>query len=284
MTAADRRDAHDPFDELAVGWALHALEPEDEAVFAAHLPGCERCSTTVAETSEIMAAMATDLPQAEPSAALRDRIRAAVEQTEQLPAAIPEPATPIEPATAPVRPPVPPVRAVAPEPSPAGGSPSRWRRALPLGLVAAAVAAILGLGLWNVVLTSDRQQLQETVAEQNEVMNGLLTPGRATIAPLEDDGKAVATVVARGDEVDVITHGLSVNDRRSTTYVLWNMSGNAAQSLGTFDVTSPTMDMKIVGSGLTGVDKFDTYGISLEPGRKAPSLPTEVVATGQVTS
>ena len=71
-------------------------------------------------------------------------------------------------------------------------------------------------------------------------MNGLLAPGRATIAPLEDDGKAVATVVARGDEVDVITHGLSVNDRRSTTYVLWDMSGNAAQSLGTFDVTSPT--------------------------------------------
>ena len=280
MTAGDRRDVHDPFDELAVGWALHALEPEDEAVFAAHLPGCERCATTVAETSEVMAAMATDLPQAEPSAALRDRIRAAVEQTEQLPAPIPEPATPIEPATAPVRP----VRAVAPEPRPAGGSPSRWRRALPLGLVAAAVAAILGLGLWNVVLTSDRQQLQETVAEQNEVMNGLLTPGRATIAPLEDDGKAVATVVARGDEVDVITHGLSVNDRRSTTYVLWNMSGNAAQSLGTFDVTSPKMDMKIVGSGLTGVDQFDTYGISLEPGRKAPSLPTEVVATGQVTS
>ena len=280
MTAGDRRDVHDPFDELAVGWALHALEPEDEAVFAAHLPGCERCATTVAETSEVMAAMATDLPQAEPSAALRDRIRAAVEQTEQLPAPIPEPANPIEPATAPVRP----VRAVAPEPRPAGDSPSRWRRALPLGLVAAAVAAILGLGLWNVVLTSDRQQLQETVAEQNEVMNGLLTPGRATIAPLEDDGKAVATVVARGDEVDVITHGLSVNDRKSTTYVLWNMSGNAAQSLGTFDVTSPKMDMKIVGSGLTGVDQFDTYGISLEPGRKAPSLPTEVVATGQVTS
>jgi hypothetical protein len=280
MTADDRRDVHDPFDELAVGWALHALEPEDEAVFAAHLPGCERCATTVSETSEVMAAMATDLPQAEPSEALRDRIRAAVEQTEQLPAPIPEPAPSIEPATAPVRP----VRVVAPEPRPARESPSRWRRALPVGLVAAAVAAILGLGVWNVVLTSDRERLQETVAEQSEVMNGLLTPGRATIAPLEDDGKAVATVVARGDEVDVITHGLSVNDRGSTTYVLWNMSGNAAQSLGTFDVTSPTMDMKIVGSGLTGVDQFDTYGISLEPGRKAPSLPTEVVATGQVTS
>ena len=168
--------------------------------------------------------------------------------------------------------------------APTARPPSRWRRALPVGLVAAAVAAILGLGLWNVVLASDRQKLESTVAEQNAVMNGLLVPGRATIAPLEDHGKAVATVVARGDQVDLITHGLSVNDQKSTTYVLWNMSGNAAQPLGTFAVSSPKMDMKIVGSGLTGVDQFDTYGISLEPGRKAPSLPTEVVATGEVTS
>ena len=42
--------------------------------------------------------------------------------------------------------------------------------------------------------------------------------------------------------------------------------------------------MKTVGSGLTGFDQFDAYGISLEPGQEAPSLPTEVVATGQVTS
>ena len=62
------------------------------------------------------------------------------------------------------------------------------------------------------------------------------------------------------------------------------MSGNAAQPLGTFDVTSSQMGMKTVGSGLTGVDSFNTYGISIEPGRKAPSLPTEVVATGEVAS
>jgi anti-sigma-K factor RskA len=287
MSADDRRETHDPFDELAVGWALHALEPEDEALFSAHLPGCERCATTVAETSEVMAAMATDLPQAEPSEELRHRIRAAVEQTEQESRPIPEPAAPVEPAAAPAEPvatPAQPLRAVPADPRPAEEPPSRWRRALPLGLVAAAVAAILGLGLWNVVLTSDREQLQATVAEQNAVMNGLLMPGRATIAPLEEDGKAVATVVARGDEVDVITHGLSVNDRESKTYVLWNMSGNAAQALGSFDVTSPKMDLKTVGSGLTGVDQFDSYGISLEPRGKAPSLPTEVVATGQVTS
>jgi hypothetical protein len=264
---------HITFDELAVGWALRALEPEDEALFATHLPGCARCAATVAETTELMAAMATDLPQPEPSEGLRHRIRAAVEQTEQLPG----------PATAPEAPAVRPIR-FAPEPRRAAEHRSRWRRALPTGLIAAGVAAIVGLGLWNVVLTSDRQELQATVAEQSEVMDGLLVPGRPTIAPLEHDGRSVATVVARGDEVQVITHGLSVNDAGSTTYVLWGMGGETAQALGTFDVTSSQMDMKTVGSGLTGFDQFATYGVSLEPGQEAPLLPTEVVATGQVTS
>ena len=53
-------------------------------MFAAHLPGCARCAETVAETREVMAAMATDLPSAEPSEELRHRLRAAVADTEQV--------------------------------------------------------------------------------------------------------------------------------------------------------------------------------------------------------
>ena len=71
----DQDAEHEAFDELAVGWALHALEPEDEDAFAGHLAGCARCTRTVAETHEVMAAMATDLPVAEPSVDLRARLR-----------------------------------------------------------------------------------------------------------------------------------------------------------------------------------------------------------------
>ena len=270
MTAGQTPTDHAGYDELAVGWALHALEPEDEALFLAHLPGCDRCGATIGQTRELMSAMAADLPPAEPSDGLLQRIRAAVEETEQLP----EP-----PVTIPVQP----VRA-APSPRVIVPPPSRWRRVVPVGLVAAAVAAIVGLGLWNVVLASDRDKLQTTVAEQNAVMHGLLSPGRATIAPLKSpDGKPVATVVARGDEVNLIMQGLAANDPRANTYVLWSMDDGNAESLATFDVTSSQIAMKTVGSGATGYD-HEIYGISLEPGRKAPSLPTEVVATGQVNS
>jgi anti-sigma-K factor RskA len=257
---------HGRFDELAVGWALHALEPGDEAEFARHLPGCERCRATVAETSEVMAAMAVDLPPAEPSDALRSRLSAAVAGTEQ----VHRTATPV-PSASPV--PVP-----APRPA------RRPRRALAAALVAAAVAAVAGLGIWTVVLGSDRQDLQATVAEQGAVLDALLTPGRATIAPLEGGGRQVATVVARDDRVQVIAAGLEVNDAANTTYVVWGLGGSAPEALGTFDVDRSQMTLVTVGSGATGLDDYAQYGISIEPGQEAPSAPTEVVATGQVTS
>jgi hypothetical protein len=267
---------HEALDEIAVGWALHALEPEDEAAFAVHLPGCARCAATVAETTEVMEAMARDLPAADPSDELRSRLRAAVGTTEQLPGPA-VPAAPMAPDQGldPGDTAVPSVRA--------GGHPA-WRRALPAALAAAAVATIVGLGLWNIFLTSSQEKLQETVATQEEVMAALLSPGRATVARLEDDGRPVATVVARSAELKVITDGLPVNEVDATNYVVWGMGEGDPIALGAFDVTRSQMDVKTVGSPSTGLDGFPQYGISLEPGQETPSVPTAVVATGEVDS
>ncbi len=267
---------HAALDELAVGWALHALEPEDEALFAVHLPGCARCAATVAETTELMGAMARDLPVAEPSEELRSRLRAAVETTEQLPGPA-VPATPAESA---------PRRPIDPTPQGPRDEDSRplWRRALPTSLVAAGLAAIVGLGLWNVFLATSKERLQETVAAQEEVMAAVLDPGPATIAALQDDGRTVATVVARADEVQVVISGLAVNRPETTSYALWGMGEGDPVFLGTFDVSRSQIDVRSVGSRSTDLDGFPQYGISLEPGQEAPPSPTAVVATGEVTS
>jgi hypothetical protein len=226
-----------------------------------------------------MAAMAADLPQAEPSAALRHRLAAAVAETEQIrpvePRAIPAPAPPPEPGE------VPTISRLPLRDRPA------WRRALPMSLVAAAVAAILGLGVWNVVLAQSQQNLESTVAEQGQVMNALLSPGQAAIAPLAevtDKGRTVATVVAHSRRVDVVTSGLAVNDTARSTYVLWGMQGTTPVPLGTFDVARSRLDLLTVGSGRTGLDHFSTFGISIEPGRQAPAQPSKMVAIGEVTS
>jgi anti-sigma factor RsiW len=257
---------HQRYDELAVGWALHALEPEDETAFTRHLPGCARCADTVAETTEIMGAMAADLPQASPSDALGVRLRETVAATGQA-----------------HRPPAPPQVVVPPAGRPAVPAPRR-SRVLSLALVAAAVAAVLGLGAWNLGLRSDRAELSSTVAEQRDVVAALLSPDRVVLDPLGAEGRPVATLVPHADDVQVVTHGLPVNEAASTTYVVWGVGDEGAEPLGTFDVERSQIELRTVGSGLTGLDDFPQYAISLEPGQQAPSTPTEVVATGQVTS
>jgi anti-sigma-K factor RskA len=276
-------DGHEPFDELAVGWALHALEPQDEVVFAAHLPGCARCARTVAETAEVMGAMATDLPAAEPSEGLRDRLRAAVEQTEQVPAEPPvRPEVPRRAAVPARAPGVPPNRPPAPvagereeDPRPA------WRRMLPQALVAAAAAAVLGLGAWNVVLDDARDEAVASAAEQARIVDSLLEPGTANVTPLTHDGDRVATVVARDAQVQVVTQGLDLNDRDAQTYVVWGVTDDDDPvALGTFDVVRSQTDVRTVGSTSTGLDDYSGYAISIEPGREAPAEPSDVVATG----
>ncbi|KQS64915.1 anti-sigma factor [Modestobacter sp. Leaf380] len=288
---------HDRYDELAVGWALHALEPEDESAFAVHLAGCDRCTATVAETSEVMAAMATDLPVVEPSEGLRERLRAAVEETEQVhrsdapvadaPAA-PRPAVPSAPRTAggTARPADTRPGFLGPRRRHGARSTDRaaWRRVVPNALVAAGVAAILALGAWNVVVTQDRDAARATASVQSQVMDSLLSPGQATIAPMEHDGRTVATVVARDGQAQVVIDGMTVNDTADSTYVLWGMTDGAPVPLGTFDVVTEGVDLRTVGSDATGLDDYSAYGISIEAGRQAPSAPTDIVANGQVSS
>lgn len=284
-----RRDAHDRYDELAVGWALHALEPGDEAGFAAHLAGCDRCTRTVADTREVMAAMADDLPVAEPSPELRERLRAAVEATEQDPVTAPAPRAP-EVSLSQVAEVVADVvplsagrggrRRAARRAAEQGG----WRRVAPRAVLAAGVAAVLGLGVWNVSLVQDRDDARATAASQSAMMSALLSPGRVTVAPMEHDGQTVATVVARDGQAQVVVDGMTPNDTADSTYVLWGMRQGTPVALGTFDVVSDGTSLRTVGSDATGLDDYSAYGISIEPGRSAPSAPTDIVANGQVTS
>jgi hypothetical protein len=124
-----------------------------------------------------------------------------------------------------------------------------------------------------------------TAAEQAAIVDALLQPGQAAIAPVAgDDGRTVATVIARDDRMQVVADGLPTNDTSSTTYVIWGMDEDAPDPIGTFDVVDDQMDLRPVGSSATGLDDYSEYRISIEPGRQAPSVPTDVVATGEVTS
>ena len=297
MSDTPRRGGHEVFDELAVGWTLHALEPEDETVFARHLADCPRCARTVAETEEVMAALATALPPAEPSEELRSRLRAAVERTEQVrrPAPVP-PSSPRKTALpggrrrsdehAPlVGVPTPAAGPAAPVPAPRPRFGSVRERGWALAL-AAAVAGVVGLGIWNVSLSTARDRAVETAAEQQAVVEELLQPGARVVAQMSGDTGPVATVVLRDGEVQVVSQALAVNDETEETYVLWGLrdGSSAPEAVGTFDVGRSRLEVNPVGSAPAGSDDYDAYAVSLEPGRQPPATPSEVLASGQVTS
>lgn len=272
-----RRD-HEEFDELAVGWALKALEPDDESRFGKHLLDCSRCSQTVRDAREMTAAMAMAVPMEEPSDALRARILSAAAAEPRQPGVRP-------PTQLPRRPPLavgvtrPPVRRQ-----------HRLRgraRILARGVaLAAALALVVGLGGWNLDLRSDRTAAQAVAARQAAVLDELNDRGVYNVAPLEtSDGEAVGTVVVHDGAAKVMADGLPVNDTERETFVLWGMRRSLSPvALGTFDVLRSELDVRTVSSTSTGLDQYDGYAISIEPGRQAPSSPTDMVATGTVGS
>lgn len=273
-----RRD-HEAFDELAVGWALKALEPDDESRFARHLHECSRCNQTVREAQEMTAAMAMAVPMEQPSSALRARIMAEA-------AATPRDAEVSPPLQLPLRPPG---RVIS-----SGSRQVRPRqRPRPRLLVmargvalAAALALVVGLGVWNVDLRNDRAEAQAFAARQAEVLDELNDRGIYHVAPLEtSDGQAVGMVVVHDGAAKVMADGLPVNDAERETLVLWGMRSQLSPvALGTFDVVHPELDVRTVSSTSTVLDAYDGYAISLEPGRRAPSTPTDTIATGTVGS
>ena len=70
--------------EQAVGWALHALEPDEEIVVERHVPTCTDCSAAVRDTQAVMTQLATAVEQVDPPARLRASILDAAAATPQI--------------------------------------------------------------------------------------------------------------------------------------------------------------------------------------------------------
>lgn len=269
---------HEPFDELAVGWALKALEPDDESHFAHHLPDCARCGQTVREAQEMTAAMAMAVPMEEPSEALRVRIMAAVAEERRDPAPVPAPSARSRSPRA--------VASTRPPNRHQHRSRDRVRTAVRGLAMAAALALVVGLGVWNVGLREDRSAAQAAASRQAEVLAQLDEGGIYHIAPLQtSQGESVGMVVVHNGAAQVMSNGLPVNDPESQVMVLWGMRHSLSPvALGTFDVVHTELDVRTVSSTSTGLEQYDGYAVSVEPGRTEPSTPTDIVATGTVGS
>ncbi len=273
-----------PLTEQTVGWALHALEPDEEMAVLLHLPQCATCRAVAHETEEVLAGLAGVVPLVDPPPALRTRILAEAATAPQRPAVLrpradgPAADLPTVPAgsSRPLH--------LTPGAGDAARPARRGRRLVAAGLAVAAALAVGVLAVRTGQLEQERDA--ETVQAQRltELVREIGEPG-ARYALLNDQatGAPLAAVVLEDGERRVYPVGLAPNGD-DALYVAWGLPENGAPvPLAGFDVLETEQAPLPIGSA-AGAQDFPQYAVSIEPGRDVPDTPSTVVASGQVTS
>ena len=197
-----------PHRELAVGWALHCLEPAEEESFAAHLPLCGDCRRTVGEAEEVGVALALAAPDAAPPVDLAQRVLNATIATPTSAAA----------AVVPLRP-----RRERPERR-------RLGRVLTTAAAITLVAVSVGLGARVMQLDSERDQFA------------------GPISLLDPDGTPLAVLLAGPEQLTLVPVDLPANRVENQEYVLWGLGSGAPVALDAFDVAADAPIVHTVGS------------------------------------
>lgn len=270
-----RADHGCPHVELAVGWALHALEPAEETLLFAHLPYCTECAGVIADTEAVSAALGASLPQVEPPPELEQRIMAAaVEPAEHSGGSVITELSPVS-------------RLGSGSGSRRGVRGDRGGRLVPRLLAAAAavvlLAASVALGVRVVQLEHQRAVAQEQLTALSDAIGRASGPGVSRVALVTPDGQGVGMLFAGPRQAELLTTGLPGNNPSGQIYVLWGLRGGTPTALAGFDVApdGPVVHpLPSIGEGRG----FNAYAVSLERGRALPRTPSKVLASGQVES
>lgn len=267
--SGDRKTEWCDQEELAVGWAMHALEPDEEARLRSHLPECATCRRTVRNTEEVTAAIGASVDQHDPPARLRSRLMEAIEHTPQ------EQPSPIVVKV--------PDRQEVAEPisldSRRGLKAKRTRRLLAAAAVilVAVVTGVVGQQLGSL---SSQVEAQKARTDQLEHTVRLATDPVTRKAVLRTpDGTPMAVLLSGDDDAAVVPEGMPENNAATQTYVVWGTSGNSPVALATFDVQPGSKD--IILKWNKDAYAHSGFAISLEPGKVAPPAPSAVLAAGQ---
>jgi anti-sigma-K factor RskA len=187
---------HSEFEELAAGYVLGALEPDDEHAFQRHLDGCPICEASVRELEAVVGELAWSAPAVEPP----DTVWAGIRRE---------------------------VRSEAVRPLPIPRARARGGSARLLGGLAAAAAilAVVVLSLWNLSLRDQNAVYRERVAALERAAE-LVNEPSASLVALDGGGEARATVIAssRQDRGVLLVEDLPPL-QQGRVYELWGVPG-----------------------------------------------------------
>lgn len=249
-------------EELAVGWAMHSLEPDEESVIRDHLPTCATCQRTVRSTQEVLAGIGGAVRQEQPPPRLRARL---MEQIEHIPQDVPAPHRPRHAAPTPLR-------------------PQHGRRTGRVLLAAAAALAVLAgggyLGVRVNQLSGEVTAAQSRSDDLAKALSLAADPSTNRAVLRTDSGDEVAIVLSNPTTGAVLPMNLKPNDS-GHVYVVWGASTKAPVALAMFDVRAGSTTPQLLAWSVDA-HKHTTFAVSLEPGRQLPATPSQVLAGGQV--
>jgi anti-sigma-K factor RskA len=194
--------SHSEYEELAAGYVLGALEPDDEHVFQQHLGGCPVCEANVRELEAVVGELAYAVPPVDPPDTLWAGIRREIGPEAVRRPAVPEPPGP-----------------------PAG---PRRLRVLPALAAAAAILLVVVLSLWNLNLRDQNAVYRDRVAALERATELANDPGASLVTLDDQQGTtgAQATVIAssRQDRGVLLIENLPPL-QRNRVYELWGIPG-----------------------------------------------------------
>lgn len=264
-----RPDPHASFEELAGGYALHALEPDEEQAFLNHLTACARCERDVAEHEAMLAQLAYAPDAPEPPASLLEGIRSGVQSSGRASGLVQQEAS--EPGVTPL------------EEARRRRDAHKLRRAGTWMGIAAAFVLVVSLGFWNTSLRQDRDARDAWSARMAAAVAELRDDDTEVVPLHGDSGEVVAVALLRGDEMSLVVDGLPANEG-GTTYVLWGESRfGDKRAVGAFDVGEQTLDVHQGMRLQAGISDVTKLMVTHEQGDEAPPIPTlPVLASGTV--
>ena len=230
--------------ELTAGYALDALDPEERRTFEAHLAGCEHCQEELSSFWETTDALAVAVSGPAPSAELRERILADAR------AEPPQVVVPFEP---------------------------RRRRTVPVLAAAAAIAAVvaLGIGLWASSLSNELDDTRAALDRERAAADVLVDPDARAVSLQAGDGQLV---VDPDGQAVLVLHGLAPAPA-GKTYETWIVPGGKiedANPAGLFPGRDGAEIVNVEGTVRAG----DLVAVTVEEagGVDAPTAPPIVAS------
>jgi hypothetical protein len=262
----DPRPGHGRFDELAAGYAVHALDPGEALLFARHARHCARCQRSLADYADVAAGLAELAPDAEPSPQLAERIMAVAtgdaavgEHGTAGVASLDEPRHQPSPRVLPLR---------------------RRTRLVQVAAAAAAAVVIIGGGIWGGLAATSgggapRVPLADCV-RAHQCTEVVLTAAATH--------RTAARVIVRDGVVYMEPAAMGANPG-DEIYVLWQLTGaHTPLAVGSFDVRPGAHEPVRIGGLAAPYRSTWAFAVSLEHGRTIPPKPSRPIALGQVSA